>query len=807
MNKIYLNIFTILLFCFLSAQNSSLYLETANELKVRKKLSDKLPDVFDQSKFIEIVKKLDAIAQITPLTHNDRLKIDNPEYHWCFSQAYLLKGRATESLDHYRKYKILIKQGIYSPHPLFNNPISELELSLENQQANLAQDIYKTINIFKKLEFEPQSNQILILQNKLNAYNELSVSTNIISTDGVIGPETKSAIYDFEENNPYFTSEDEISNANNTSLEIMSLPSSIRPVSKIPGIENQNLSPDNNLALNNIDLSKSIIIDSDKIKSIPGNSLAEILEHLLGINVRRSGVSDALASISTIGGTSEQTLILVDGLKISNQQTLHHDLDLPININDIKQIEVTQNACARKYGTGAVSGIINIITKNGDTQKSYISSEMGDYSLLNGNIGINLPIGKSFHGISYSDFYSSGYKANTDFIKRTFYYKYSLKDGRSSTDFSFGYLLRGNGVSNYLSNIYANQYEKNTTKFFNSKILWNFDQITLESNMHWYDHTDELALDKNVSGWDHYSNNEIGINFNTDLLWELGNTQPSFSYNREINSNTNLKEIARNHYSLSLQHNFKFNKILLNLGVSGNYYNDFGWITAPGYQIIYNINNNANIYHQYDYGFRLPSFYEMNAQDYMFSGNNSIVKETINSYENGMQLYGSGMTLTLSQFYKNSENVIDWHYTGSAWQSTNIPDVITSGHNIRLQLYPEIIKLLRFINNFEVGYAFIDIEHNGIHDNYKNISNFLKHQLIYSMQYKLPFSFSQSWHVRYEQPAMFDNRTIIDTQIHHKIWRIESTINISNLLDVEYEDIKGILLPGRWVRFNLRFNL
>ena len=49
MNKIYLNIFTILLFCFLSAQNSSLYLETANELQVRKKLSDKLPDVFDQS--------------------------------------------------------------------------------------------------------------------------------------------------------------------------------------------------------------------------------------------------------------------------------------------------------------------------------------------------------------------------------------------------------------------------------------------------------------------------------------------------------------------------------------------------------------------------------------------------------------------------------------------------------------------------------------------------------------------------------------------------------------------------------------
>jgi len=95
---------------------------------------------------------------------------------------------------------------------------------------------------------------------------------------------------------------------------------------------------------------------------MPGNSIAEILENIIGLNVKRNGALDILANISTYGGTGEQTLILIDGLKVSNQQTLHHDLDLPINIDDIKQIEILQNAAARKYGTGAVSGIINIIT-------------------------------------------------------------------------------------------------------------------------------------------------------------------------------------------------------------------------------------------------------------------------------------------------------------------------------------------------------------------------------------------------------------------------------------------------------------
>ena len=85
-----------------------------------------------------------------------------------------------------------------------------------------------------------------------------------------------------------------------------------------------------------------------------------------------------------------------------------------------------------------------------------------------------------------------------------------------------------------------------------------------------------------------------------------------------------------------------------------------------------------------------------------------------------MQLYGSAMTLTVSQFYKNNRNVIDWYPSGSGitkWNSTNVADVLTSGHNLRVELYPEIITLLSFIDRFELGYAFMNIEHrnkNGI---------------------------------------------------------------------------------------------
>ena len=103
-------------------QNQSPYLDIANELLVRKKLSKKLPDVFDDVKFSEIVAMIDNIAQINSKTHADRLAIQSPEFHWCYAQTYILAGKSKQSLEHYRQYKIQTQNNSASIHPLFQKP-------------------------------------------------------------------------------------------------------------------------------------------------------------------------------------------------------------------------------------------------------------------------------------------------------------------------------------------------------------------------------------------------------------------------------------------------------------------------------------------------------------------------------------------------------------------------------------------------------------------------------------------------------------------------------------------------------------
>ena len=168
------------------------------------------------------------------------------------------------------------------------------------------------------------------------------------------------------------------------------------------------------------------------------------------------------------------------------------------------------------------------------------------------------------------------------------------------------------------------------------------------------------------------------------------------------------------------------------------------------------------------------------------------------------------MTMTLSLLYKNSTDIIDWYSESggiTTWTSTNISDVVTSGHNIHLELFPNIIKKFKFVDRFEIGYSYLNIEHNGKEDNYRYLSNYLKHQFILGTQYNLPFGISRSWYVRHEQPTAYDNRTIIDTQINYSFWRIETTLDINNVFDIIYEDVEDVTLPGRWIKFSLRYNL
>ncbi len=158
------------------------------------------------------------------------------------------------------------------------------------------------------------------------------------------------------------------------------------------------------------------VITQQEILRTPARSLSEVLSFTPGVDIRQRGVAGTQADISIRGGSFDQTLILVNGIKLTDPQTGHHMMNIPVPLQSISQIEVLKGPGARIYGQNAYAGAVNIITDI-SRQKS-ITGQIygGDFGLRGASAAISLPVGDTFgHTISVSHDQSDGHWYNSDF--------------------------------------------------------------------------------------------------------------------------------------------------------------------------------------------------------------------------------------------------------------------------------------------------------------------------------------------------------------------------------------------------------
>jgi iron complex outermembrane receptor protein len=110
------------------------------------------------------------------------------------------------------------------------------------------------------------------------------------------------------------------------------------------------------------------IIDENKIEAANGTSLPGILQKTNAGFIKSYGHSQTLQSISINGLGTEHTLILMDGVRMNSYQNSQIDLSL-IPKENIKRIEVINNGVSSIYGSSALGGVVNIITKNRENLK------------------------------------------------------------------------------------------------------------------------------------------------------------------------------------------------------------------------------------------------------------------------------------------------------------------------------------------------------------------------------------------------------------------------------------------------------
>ena len=166
---------------------------------------------------------------------------------------------------------------------------------------------------------------------------------------------------------------------------------------------------ENRLSIPFNDVSRNIeIITKQQIQELNAFSINEVLQLVGGVDIRQRGVHGVQADLSIRGGTFEQALILINGVKMLDPQTGHHLMNLPITLEDIERIEVLKGPGARVFGQNAFAGAINIVTKVQDEFGLSAGIDYGENGLLNAFTSISLPVDQIQQKISLSHNHSNG---------------------------------------------------------------------------------------------------------------------------------------------------------------------------------------------------------------------------------------------------------------------------------------------------------------------------------------------------------------------------------------------------------------
>ena len=574
-----------------------------------------------------------------------------------------------------------------------------------------------------------------------------------------------------------------------------------------PVVVTGSLIPDH---LSKIGQSVSVIRRED-IEVLPADNISDLLETVSGVDVRQRGIRGVQADVAIRGSSFEQTLILVDGVPVSDPQTGHHHLDLPVNVGDVERIEVLKGPAARIYGQNAMAGVINIITRDVDRHAVGAYGAYGDYDYdhIGGHGAFKTH--DTAHRFSVSRRSSAGYMEDTDFDINTLFYKGVAHRGNHQYQLGLGYSEKDFGAYGFYSDIFPNEREQTETLLVYSSAHFKMADVELMPRIFWRRHDDDFKIE---IGGDWYQNEHrsdaYGAQLNSRIKSEWGTTAFGGEIASEELQSPSLGDHDRNRSGVFLEHKFcPVEHLTFGFGASAMHYSDWGWEYWPGAESNVELTDRLNWFASIGRSFRVPSYTEWYYDTPANQGNPDLKPERAWTYETGLRWRKKGLGANLGLFLRDAEDVIDWSRLSDQdpWKVRNISTSTTQGFELGLDVYPAAFSDTKLLSAVHMAYTYLDSDWDSGELESKYVLDHLRHQLHGSIILDWLDHLTQTVLARYEKRMVGDSHVVVDTRLAYTWHSWQVFLEATNLFDEKYVESGFVPMPGRWIIAGAKFNL
>jgi vitamin B12 transporter len=551
------------------------------------------------------------------------------------------------------------------------------------------------------------------------------------------------------------------------------------------------------------------IITAKDIKNSAATNVADLLQQVTGVDVRRRGTGGGQSDLYIRGGGFDQTLLLIDGIKMDDAQTGHHTMNAALPIEVIERIEIIKGPAARIFGQNAFTGAINIVTKKRLNNKVSINVEAGSFGQLNGSVTLGKETENSSIIAHVGALTSDGYRNNSDYNNQNYFLKGIFNKKKQPIEVIAAFFDKKFGAENfYTTNVTFNEYEETQNSLLGVSTTFKSNKFNVTPRIYWRRGQDMFLLRRDDPGFyrNFHITNKIGVETNASYTSDIGITGFGVDFSRFSIQSNNLGERVRTMVNFFLEHRFKLGSFDITPGIAATYFSDFKFNAFPGLDIGVQISDKVRVYGNVGYTFRAPTFTDLYYSDPATSGNPNLEPEKAFAQEIGLKYRDDKFSGSLAIFNRDSEDLIDYvrqNTSVNIFTAANIAEVSTQGvefesaYNFKMNNYNQTITF---------GYTYLNDD---ILDQNKDLSryslNTLKHQLITRFTSQLFKNVRQNIIYKHSERTVGTSYNVWDASLIVDFNKFTFTLTTNNIFNAEYIESGFVQMPPSNVLFGLRY--